>query len=92
MGTAFVWSPDEAEERVLRTDGEDLADIVANGHGFAVSARRGRALQLRAKAADASVRVESTTVDGEDYSGAPQGLYLRRSFTQALIDARFGPR
>ncbi len=90
VGTAFLWQPNDVEEGVLRDDWEDLADIVANGHGFAVTARRGRALQLRPKAADASVRRQSTTVDGEEYEAAPQGFYLRRSFTQALVDARFG--
>jgi DNA mismatch repair protein MutH len=51
VGTSFVWCPNDDEERVLRTDWEDLADIVANGLGFAVTARRGVALQLRPKAA-----------------------------------------
>lgn len=89
VGTSFVWCPNDDEERVLRTDWEDLADIVANGLGFAVTARRGVALQLRPKAANARVRNTQRSVDGDEYEGAPQGFYLRRSFTQRIIDARF---
>lgn len=89
VGTSFVWAPNDDEERVLRADWEDLSDIVANGLGFAVTARRGVALQLRPKAANARVRNTQRSVDGDEYEGAPQGFYLRRSFTQAIVDARF---
>lgn len=89
VGTSFVWCPDDVEEATLRADWEDLADLVAQGLGFAVSARRGRALQLRPKAANATVRRTSAAADGEEYRGRPQGFYLRRAFTQAILDARF---
>jgi DNA mismatch repair protein MutH len=89
VGTSFIWRPDDDEAAILRRDWEDLADIVANGLGFAVTARRGSALQLRPKAANASVRNAQRAVDGEEYEGAPQGFYLRRSFTQRIVDARF---
>jgi len=92
VGTAFLWSPTVDEEDVLRADWEDLADIVAHGLGFAVTARRGRALQLRPKARDASVRRIATDVAGDEYVDAPQGFYLRRSFTQRIVDDVFAPR
>ena len=91
VGTAFLWSPADDDERVLRSDWEDLADLVAHGLGFAVTARRGRALQLRPKARDASVTSRATDVDGDDYTNAPQGFYLRRAFTQRVVDAVFAP-
>lgn len=90
VGTAFLWSPDEDEEALLRADWEDLADLVAQGLGFAVSARRGRALQLRPKAKNASVRRAALDVEGERYLAAPQGFYLRRAFTQAIVGRVFG--
>jgi DNA mismatch repair protein MutH len=90
IGTAFLWSPDDAQESLLRADWEDLADLVSHGLGFAVTARRGRALQLRPKAKNAGVRRSATRVDGDRYLLAPQGFYLRRSFTQSIVDAVFG--
>jgi DNA mismatch repair protein MutH len=89
VGTPFLWCPNDDDEAVLRTDWEDLADLVANGLGFAVSARRGRALQLRPKAASKRVRRMAVDVEGESYVNAPQGFYLRRSFTQGLLRALF---
>lgn len=90
VGTSFVWQPSDEEEAILRRDWEDLADIVANGLGFAVTARRGTALQLRPKAANAAVRNTQRAIDGDEYEGAPQGFYLRRAFTQRIVDERFG--
>jgi DNA mismatch repair protein MutH len=84
---AFLWSPSQDEERVLRADWEDLADLVANGLGFAVTARRGTALQLRPKAANASERTTARTVGGDEVVIPPQGFYLRRAFTQQIVDA-----
>lgn len=89
VGTPFLWSPDDEEEAILRGDWEDLADLVAHGLGFAVTARRGKALQLRPKAASNRVRRTAIDVAGEAYQNAPQGFYLRRSFTQRLLAARF---
>lgn len=89
VGTAFLWSPDEDEERTLRSDWEDLADLVAQGLSSSLSARRGRALQLRPKAKDASVVRRFTAPDGESWLARPQGFYLRRAFVQGIVDARF---
>ena len=89
VGTAFLWTPDDEEEALLRADWEDLADLVAHGLSSAVSARRGRVLQLRPKARDASVTRSFRTPDGERYLGRPQGFYLRRAFVQRVVDARF---
>ena len=89
VGTAFLWSPHDDDESVLRNDWEDLADLVAHGLSFGVSARRGTVLQLRPKAKDATVMRITTDVDGEGYVSAPQGFYLRRAFTQGIVDARF---
>ncbi len=90
VGTAFLWSPGEDDERALRADWEDLADLVAHGLGFAVTARRGRFLQLRPKARDARVERSATDVAGVAYRAPPQGFYLRRVFTQRVVDERFG--
>ncbi|MCC7110810.1 MAG: DNA mismatch repair protein MutH [Deltaproteobacteria bacterium] len=91
VGTAFLWSPDEAEEATLRADWEDLADLVAKGLSTSLSARRGQALQLRPKAKDASVTRRYALADGDTWEGRPQGFYLRRPFVQRLVDVRFPP-
>ena len=85
VGAAFLWSPDDDEERALRADWEDLADLVAKGLADHVSARRGRVLQLRPKARDASVRRSGVDEDGDAYDARPRGFYLRAPFTQSIL-------
>ncbi|MDP2343928.1 MAG: MutH/Sau3AI family endonuclease [Deltaproteobacteria bacterium] len=93
IGAAFLYEPDDDDEAILRADWEDLSDFVAAGLGFAISARRGRVLQLRPKAKNAqtttTVTTTSTATCGEEIEIRPQGFYLRPKFTQQLIDQRF---
>lgn len=89
IGTAFLYEPDDVDEAILRADWEDLADLVARGLGFAISARRGRVLQLRPKAKNAAVMTTAETADGDEIQLRPQGFYLRTRFTQRLVDDRF---
>ena len=84
IGAAFLWQPDDDEERLLRADWEDLSDLLARGLGFAVTSRRGQALHVRPKARDAQHVRATRTVD-DDVVLRPQGFYLRRAFTQALL-------
>ena len=85
IGTAFVWSPSEAEESVLEGDWDELAGLLA-AHGQAhVSARLGRALQVRPKAANAAARWVSRDPDGAPTHALPRAFYLRRAFVIEII-------
>ena len=89
VGAVFLWRPEPDEEDVLRADYEEIAELVHRGEARAISARVGRALQLRPKAADSSGR--TWVIDGEGLwaQAQPRGFYLRRSFTTALVARRF---
>lgn len=89
VGAALLWTPDAEEEALLRADWEDLADVIAHGLVDAVSARRGRVLQLRPKARDARVRRTATDLAGEGFSTLPRGFYLRRSFVESILRRHF---
>jgi DNA mismatch repair protein MutH len=88
VGAPLYFEPDAAEEAVLRADWEDLTGLIVDGLFDALSARRGHALQIRPKAADASVRRRRTAADGEEFETLPRGFYLRRSFTEAALARR----
>jgi DNA mismatch repair protein MutH len=90
VGAAIFWQPDDDEELLLRADWEDLASLLGEGLVEAVSARRGHVLQVRPKAADASVRKEMVDTEGEPFLASPRGFYLRRSFTTGLVARAFG--
>ncbi len=87
VGTAFVWVPSASVEVQLQRDWEDLSDLVTRGLGFAISAKRGVYLQLRPKAKDAATVTTVRTVDDDGVTLRPQGFYLRRALTQAVLDA-----
>lgn len=96
IGTPWLWRPDADEERTLRADWEDLADLAVHGLAEVVGARRGTALQLRPKARDAAVRQRTRALalagdDEELCSVRPSGFYLRATFTAALLRHAFGP-
>ncbi len=86
VGTSFLWTPDAQEEALLRADWEDLSDLVARGLGFAITSRRGKALHLRPKGRDAQHVRTTRTLDEADVVMRPQGFYLRREFTQGLLE------
>lgn len=85
VGRAWFWRPTAAQEQVLRADFEDLVGMVALGNVEALSARVGRWLQLRPKAAHGAVRVRAHGLEGEPLWAMPRGFYLRARFTAALL-------
>lgn len=85
VGTAFVWSPDEADEAVLKADWEEFAALVALGDLARIDGRLGKALQVRPKAADASARTWALDDGAHWVRDLPRGFYLRPSFTGELL-------
>ena len=90
VGTAFLWSPNDAERETLRADWERVAAAVARGEIEAFRAHEGVALQVRPKARDASVRRLVETADGDVRWVRPRGFYLRASFTRGLVARAMG--
>jgi len=84
-GTPLLWSPDEDEERALRGDWLELIGRIAVGGIEEVTAHMGQVLQIRPKAASASVLVEVAGPEGEPLLTVPRGFYLRASFTEKLL-------
>jgi DNA mismatch repair protein MutH len=85
VGRAFLWRPTAAQEAVLRDDFEMAMGIIGTGGIEALTARSGRWLQVRPKAATGSVRTVSFGPEGEWIATVPRGFYLRPSLTRALL-------
>jgi DNA mismatch repair protein MutH len=84
FGAPSFWTPDAREEAALRADWEDLMGAIGAGRGGTLSAREGRVLQVRPKAASSAVR---TLGPGAEQT-LPLGFYLRASFTAGLLPRR----
>lgn len=85
IGTPFLWRPTVAEESQLRGDWEEIMDMITLGRLDQISARHGRWLQLRPKAANAGALTGTFDADGRPATTLPRGFYLRAAFTAHLL-------
>jgi DNA mismatch repair protein MutH len=90
IGAPRLWSPTAEQEADLRADFEELAGRIGRGEVELVSARIGRCLQVRPKAANARVTVRGADEHGAPLRVAPRAFYLRRSFTATIFAAHAG--
>lgn len=89
FGRALLWALEPELEAILRFDWEELSGIIGRGEIEAVNARMGTYLQVRPKAANASVRTRSVDAEGVMIHTQPRGFYLRTQFTAALLARHF---
>ncbi len=85
IGSAFLWQPDTEIEAQLQRDYEEIAEKIQLGEVETISAHHGEFLQLRPKAANASILTDAMGPDGELVKTLPRGFYLRRSFTRVIL-------
>ncbi|MGH7272359.1 MAG: MutH/Sau3AI family endonuclease [Polyangiaceae bacterium] len=91
VGDPRFWSPTIEEERVLAGDFEEIVGRIGLGDVERVSARVGRWLQLRPKAAHGGVRTRAPGEDGETVWTVPRGFYLRARFTRTILGGGLPP-
>lgn len=89
VGSPLLWSPSDEEEGLLRADWEELTALIAAGELWQIDARRGRALQIRPKAASRDELVWTLDDDGHWVRENPRGFYLRPTFTAGLLRRHF---
>jgi len=85
IGTSMLWRPTTEQDAVLKDDFEMAMGLIGAGGIESLTARSGRYLQVRPKAATGSVRTISLGPEGEWIATVPRGFYLRTSFTRALL-------
>lgn len=85
IGTAALWTPDAAEDARLEADWQALADLLAHGELWHLSARHGKALQLRPKGASRQEHAWVADEHGQLVADMRRGFYLRPTFTRAVL-------
>lgn len=85
FGAPLLWRPTSDQEAILRDDFESAMGVIGAGRVETLTARSGRWLQVRPKAATGRVRAFSFGPEGEWIATVPRGFYLRASFTRALL-------
>jgi DNA mismatch repair protein MutH len=89
IGNPLLWSPSADEETILRRDYEALAELIAAGYVDSITAHRGESLQIRPKADNARARTWGEDAEGAPMRTLPRGFYLRKRFTQAILEKHF---
>jgi DNA mismatch repair protein MutH len=85
VGAARLWSPTPEQQEVLASDFDEILGRIGAGDVEGVTARLGRWLQLRPKAAHGRVRTLVPAAGGEMVGTVPRGFYLRARFTGAIL-------
>lgn len=89
VGNGFLWSASAKQELQLMNDWNELMEKIALGQIESISARDGDVLQLRPKAANGRVLTDAYGKNGDIIKVRPRGFYLKKNFTQSIIDLQF---
>ncbi|MCK5649249.1 MAG: DNA mismatch repair endonuclease MutH [Gammaproteobacteria bacterium] len=87
VGRGFIWSPSEEQMDNLRNDWEEFMELISLGQVESITAHLGEFLQIRPKAANASVVTTGIGQDGMRKQTLPRGFYLRTSFTNQILES-----
>jgi DNA mismatch repair protein MutH len=89
VGNGFLWTASQEQEQLMRQDWDELMEKIALGNIEQISARDGQVLQLRPKAANGQIVTDAYGEDGQLIKVRPRGFYLKKSFTQRIINQQF---
>ncbi len=91
VGQGFIWSPSVDEMENLKNDWEEFMELISLGQVETITAHLGESLQIRPKAANASVVTTGIGQSGMRKQTLPRGFYLRTSFTNQILQSFFKP-
>lgn len=89
VGSGFLWSADAKQAALLKADWDEIMEKVALGKIESITARDGQVIQLRPKAANGRCLTDAFGEDGSMIKVRPRGFYLKKSFTQSIINQQF---
>ena len=89
VGNGFLWTASSQQEKLMQQDWDELMEKIALGKIEEISARDGQVLQLRPKAANGQSLTDAYGDEGQLIKVRPRGFYLKKSFTQEIINQQF---
>ena len=87
IGSPFLWSPDPGQEHDLRTDWEEIIELISLGRLEEITSALGNVLQVRPKGMNSAALTPTVDAGGEAGMTLPRGFYLRTSFTRQVLQA-----
>ncbi|MCG6200759.1 DNA mismatch repair endonuclease MutH [Psychromonas antarctica] len=89
VGNGFLWSANQQQAFLLAADWNEIMEKIALGRIESISARDGQVMQLRPKAANGRCLTDAVGREGELIKVRPRGFYLKKTFTQSIINQQF---
>ncbi|MGQ8365913.1 DNA mismatch repair endonuclease MutH [Glaciecola sp. 1036] len=89
IGHGFMWQPSQEQEAKLKRDWEELMEMISLGQVEKINATYGEVMQLRPKAADGKALTQAVGENGQIIMTRPRGFYLRKNFTQDILNHTF---
>ena len=89
VASAFYWQPSAQQDEILKQDWEELTEQILTGQVESITSRQGNALHIRPKAANGKVLTDALGTGGERIKTRPRGFYLRKTFTQNILNHAF---
>ena len=89
IGSGFLWQPNASQWQALRTDWEELIDMIALGQVEQINGHYGEVMQLRPKAANSRVKTDAIGANGQRIQTLPRGFYLKTHFTKQILAEQF---
>lgn len=86
IGQAILWQPTLSQQQILQADWEELIELICLGKLEQMTARQGRYLQIRPKAANAKALCWAYGANGNKIQTLPRGFYLRTKFTTEILN------
>ncbi|MFU2114195.1 DNA mismatch repair endonuclease MutH [[Pasteurella] aerogenes] len=85
IGAPILWQPNARQAQQLRQDWEELMEYIVLGQLDKINARLGEVLQLRPKGANGRALTKGIGPHGELIDTLPLGFYLRKNFTEEIL-------
>lgn len=82
----FLWSPNYEEEKKIKTDWNEIMDMVVLGKIKNISSQYGEILFVKTKANSKKNYTQAIGEDGQPILTIPKGFYLRKKFTYLLLN------
>lgn len=89
IGAPLLWQPSLEQEQALKSDWEELTNMIALGELENITARHGTYLQIRPKGASGKSLCWGFNEAGEKVQTLPRGFYLRTAFTKVILEGHY---
>lgn len=82
----FLWSPNYEEEKKIKTDWNEIMDMIVLGKINKINSKYGEVLFVKTKTNSKKNYTQAIGENGQPIFTIPKGFYLRKKFTYLLIN------